>query len=92
MTNKDQNQRESIGDSRASIHSPSLDRQKMEKIIELERLHLYNHLKPCGAAALRRHLHDLGLSHLPSVSTIGRILAQKCLTNGRTGYYPEEYQ
>lgn len=74
------------------VYPPTLSREEMEEVLVMERLHLYNHLKPCGASALRRLLSNLGVRDLPSVSTIGRILAQRCLTNGRTGYYPEDYQ
>lgn len=69
-----------------------LPRRDLEKVIVLERLELYNSMKPCGASALRRHLHSLGVQHLPSASTIGRMLTRQCLTNGRTGYYPEDYR
>jgi hypothetical protein len=67
-------------------------RKEVEQIIISERLHLYNRMQPCGPAALRQHLHSLELVSVPSVSTIGRILAQNHLTHGRTGFYPEDYQ
>jgi len=31
------------------------------------------------------------VSPLPSVSTISKILREQYLTNGRTGYYEEDY-
>jgi hypothetical protein len=94
MRAKNHNQSESIWDVDAaiSIYPSSLTRKETEKVIEMERLHLYNRLKPCGAAALRKHLIARGMSNPPSVSSIGKILAKKCLTNGRTGYYPGDYQ
>ena len=64
--------------------------EQVEQIIVSERLHLYNRMKPCGAAALRQHLHNLEVTPVPSTSTIGRILAKHCLSHGRTGYYPED--
>lgn len=66
--------------------------EEVEQVIVSERLYLYNRMKPCGAAALRQHLYGLEVTPLPSISTIGRILAKHCLTHGRTGYYPEDYQ
>jgi putative transposase len=65
---------------------------QVEQIIVSERLHLYNRMKPCGAAALRRHLHDMEVIPTPSVGSIGRILAKHCLTHGRTGHYPEDHR
>ena len=62
--------------------------EEVEQIVVLERLHLYNRGLPCGAAALRRHLGDQGgVSPLPSVHRIGRILTRYGLTYGRTGWY-----
>lgn len=81
-----------IDDDTFTDYPPSLTREELEEVIVQERLHLYNRSKPCGAAALRKHLNNQGLEKLPSVSTIGRILAQQFLTHGRTGYYPEDYQ
>lgn len=66
-------------------------KEEIEQIIVFERLHLYNSMKPCGAAALKQYLHSREISPVPSAGTIGRILAKHCLTNGRTGYYPEDY-
>jgi len=55
------------------------------------RLYLYNAGRPCGAKAIRAKLQDEGISPVPSVSTITRVLVQQHLTNGRTGYYPEDH-
>jgi hypothetical protein len=78
-------------DNQFTVYPPSLTQQELEEVIVFERLHLYNSLKPCGAAALHRHLRHLGLEQLPSVSTIQRVLTKRCLTNCRTGYYREDY-
>lgn len=79
-------------DDDCCLFSLPLSREDVEKFIVLERGSLYNKALPCGAYALYRHLHKQGVLPLPSVSTIGRILVKHCLTNGRTGYYPEDYQ
>lgn len=81
-----------VYDDQFTVYPSSLTLQKLETVIVMERLSLYNSLKPCGAVALQRHLKNLGLEQLPSVRTIGRILSKHCLTNSRTGYYPEDYQ
>jgi hypothetical protein len=63
----------------------------IEQIVVLERLHLYNHGRPCGAAALRRHLREHGsVQPLPSVRQIGQVLTRYGLTYGRTGWYEGE--
>jgi transposase InsO family protein len=51
------------------------------------RLDLYNHGLFCGAQAIRWELEDLGVSPLPSLRTINRILSRYELTNRRTGHY-----
>lgn len=79
-------------DDQFTVYPSSLTQKELEEIVVMERLSLYNNLRPCGAVALRRHLKNLGLEQLPSVRTIGRILSKHCLTNCRTGYYPEDYQ
>jgi hypothetical protein len=79
-------------DDTFSVYPSSLTKDELINAIVVERLDLYNNLKPCGAVAIRKRLHDLGVEKLPSISTIGRILSQQCLTHGRTGFYPEDYQ
>jgi hypothetical protein len=81
-----------IYDDTFSVYPSSLTKKELEKVIVLERLSLYNEMKPCGAVALRKRLHDLGVDKLPSVSTIGKILSEQFLTHGRTGFYPEDYR
>jgi hypothetical protein len=51
------------------------------------RLDLYNHGLFCGAQAIRWELEDLGVSPLPSLRTINRILSRYELTHRRTGRY-----
>lgn len=74
-----------------SVYPSKLTKNELESAIVLERLSLYNAGKPCGPKALREHLRYSGLSELPSERTISRILTKHCLTNRRTGYYPEDY-
>jgi hypothetical protein len=81
-----------IYDDTFSVYPSSLTREELEKIVVIERLDLYNHMKPCGAPAIRKHLQSLGVEKLPSTSTISRILSQQFLTHGKTGYYPEDYR
>ena len=79
-------------DTTFTVYPPSLPRQELEETIVFERLALYNSPKPYGAKAIRGRLQYLGLKQLPSISTINRILSEHCLTNCRTGYYPEDYR
>jgi len=65
--------------------------EEIEQIVVMERLHLYNQGLLCGAQAIWRQLSRQGVPPLPSIGTIGRILSRNCLTHGRTGYYPEDY-
>lgn len=64
--------------------------EEIEEIVVMERLHLYNQGEPCGPKALVRRLDEESVRPLPSASTVARILVRNCLTNGRTGYYPED--
>jgi hypothetical protein len=54
------------------------------------RLELYNQGVPCGPDAVRKRLAELEVQTIPSRSTIARIMAEVCLTHGRTGHYPGE--
>ena len=65
--------------------------EEIEEIVEIFRLELYNRGQPCGAKAIRQRLDEEVVVPLPSASTIGRILSRRCLTHGRTGYYPEDF-
>lgn len=55
--------------------------------VRLVRLELYNQGLLCGAQNIRWHLEELGITPLPSVRTINRILAREGLTHRRTGRY-----
>jgi hypothetical protein len=71
-----------------NAYSPPRSPHEIEQIVVMERLSLYNQGLPCGAVAVRKRLHDdYHLTPLPSVRTIGRILARNGLTYQRTGWY-----
>lgn len=56
--------------------------EEVEQIVVMARLEQWNRAQPCGAAALRRRLDEFyHLKPLPSVRTIGRILARNGLVN-----------
>jgi hypothetical protein len=56
--------------------------EEVEQIVVMARLELWNRSVPCGAVALHRRLEDFyHLKPLPSVRTIGRILARNGLVN-----------
>lgn len=57
------------------------------EIVKLIRLNLYNHDLFCGAQAIQWEMEDQGLTPLPSVRTINRILSRHSLTHRRTGKY-----
>ena len=63
---------------------------RTEQVVTFIRLHLYNRGVCCGARAIQRHMHELDETTIPSLRTIGRILARHGLTHGRTGFYPGE--
>ena len=65
-------------------------KHEVEEIVEFIRLHLYNRGVPCGAQVIQQHMVELNIKPMPSVRTIGRILARHGLTHGRTGIYPED--
>jgi hypothetical protein len=50
-------------------------------------LSLYNKGDFCGNQAIQWELEDMNVQPVPSLSTIGRILRRKELTNRRTGRY-----
>jgi transposase InsO family protein len=60
---------------------------EIEEIVKLVRLNLYNKNLFCGAQAIWWELEDLGISPLPSLRTINRILKRNDLTHRRTGKY-----
>jgi transposase InsO family protein len=74
-------------DSRRPHTQPGRTPAEIEEIVQLVRLELYNQAQFCGAQAIRWRLADLAVHPLPSVRTIGRILARHALTHRRTGRY-----
>lgn len=60
---------------------------EIEEIVKLVRLNLYNQDLFCGAQAILWELEDLGVTPLPSLSTVNRILKRNGLTHRRTGNY-----
>ena len=65
--------------------------KEIEKIVVMERLHLYNKGLSYGAQAISHVLEQKEIRPLPSITTIKRILSRNCLTHGRTGHYPEDH-
>ena len=56
--------------------------EEVEQMVVMARLELWNRSAPCGAVALRSRLDEFyHLKPLPSVRTIGRILARNDLVN-----------
>lgn len=82
-----QRNREEAVITKASQRSHS----EIEEIIVLTRSSLYNQGVSCGPRAILRRIEDECVRPLPSERTVSRILAKRCLTHGRTGYYPEDY-
>jgi hypothetical protein len=67
-------------------------RSEIIDIVIYYRLSLYNQAKPSGARALRHAMQSAGITPLPSIATIHRILGQQSLTHRRTGHYPENHE
>ena len=67
------------------------EHEKMIVYISFFRLNLYDNGVHCGPRAIQNKLLDENLTPVPSISTIARVLKSQCLTNGRTGYYQEDY-
>jgi hypothetical protein len=65
--------------------------EKMIVYITSFRLDLYNSGAHCGPRSIQDKWQDENLTPVPSISTIARVLKNQCLTNGRTGYYQEDY-
>lgn len=63
-------------------------KQEIEELVVFVRLELYNQDLFCGPKAIRKRLEEFYfLKPLLSESTIGRILAKRCLTYQRTSFY-----
>lgn len=73
--------------SRRPLTSSQRTPKEIEEIVKLIRLSLYNKGLFCGAQAILWELEDLGVTPLPSLRTINRILARNELTHRRTGTY-----
>ena len=66
------------------VRRPPCSAEEVEQFVVFVRLELYNRGLPCGAHALQRRLQSFyHLSPLPSVRTIGRILARNGLIERR---------
>jgi len=70
--------------------SPFRTTTEIKECVVFARLELYNQGSPCGPHAVRRRLTELEVQPLPPRSAIAKILAEECLTYGRTGHYPGE--
>lgn len=73
--------------SRKPLSTPHRTPVEIEEIVKLVRLNLYNQDLFCGAQAILWELEDLGISPLPSLRTINRVLKRNDLTQRRTGKY-----
>jgi hypothetical protein len=66
-------------------------KDKWIELVTLYRHSLYNKEVHHGSKAILEEMREENINPLPSISTINRILKEQCLTNGRTGYYEEDY-
>ncbi len=73
--------------SKRPVNTANRTPAEIEEIVKLVRLNLYNQDLFCGAQAILWELEDLGVSPLPSLRTINRILKRNDLTHRRTGKY-----
>lgn len=73
--------------SRRPLRSPACTSQEIEQVVIAVRRSLRSQNLFHGAQAIRWELEDLGVKPLPSVRTIGRILARHGLTRRREGPY-----
>lgn len=76
-----------IDDPRSPKQTPGKTSIEMEEIIKLTRQSLYNEDVFCGAQAIHWELSEQGLSSIPSLRTINRIINRNDLTHRRTGRY-----
>jgi transposase InsO family protein len=79
----------SWGESRSRRPKTNSNRTTAEivEIVKMVRLNLYNQNLFCGAQAIHWEMEDLGVTPLPSIRTINRILSRHSLTHRRTGHY-----
>jgi transposase InsO family protein len=73
--------------SRRPLSNPIHTSAKIEEIVKMVRLNLYNQDLFCGAQAISWEMEELGVKPLPSIRTINRILSRNDLTHRRTGKY-----
>ena len=73
--------------SKRPVNTANRTPAEIEEVVKLVRLYLYNRDLFCGAQAILWELEDLGVSPLPSLRTINRILERNNLTHRRTGKY-----
>ncbi len=69
------------------LTTPTHTPPETEEIVKMVRLHLYNRNVFCGAQAIRWEMEELGVTTLPSIRTINRILSRNGLTHRQTGIY-----
>ncbi len=74
-----------------SLSEQRMKRQDIIEMIKMERLYLYNRGLPCGAKKVINRLKEYGVEKPPSVSWVNKVLHENYLTNGRIGYYREDY-
>jgi len=65
--------------------------KKWIELVTFFRLSLYNQGVACGAKTILEKMTEEYIRPLPSISTINKIIREQYLTNGRTGYYEEDY-
>jgi hypothetical protein len=69
-----------------------LTRIESEIVVVLQRLDFYNKMESRGTSALRNHVPCHVMCVLLLSSTIQRYFSKHSLTNGQTGYCPEDYR
>jgi transposase InsO family protein len=73
--------------SRKPHVNPNKSSTETESAVRLVRLDLYNKDVFCGSQAIRGEMEDMGVSPLPSLRTIDRIICRLDLTNKKAGRY-----
>lgn len=73
--------------SRKPHLNPNRTPSEIENVVRIVRLDLYNKDVFCGSQAVRGEMADMGVSPLPSLRTIDRIICRLDLTHKRTGRY-----
>ena len=65
--------------------------EEIDDTIEYVRLYLYNRGLLCSVKAIKKEMESLEVLPLPSLSQISKVLKERYLTHGRTGFYVEDY-